>query len=52
MCFDSDSSPPIAVLSGGALTHEDVVLESDDARRAATASPARSASTAGRRWTS
>ncbi len=30
MCFDSDSSPPIPVLSGGALTHEDLVLESDD----------------------
>jgi len=30
MCFDSDSSPPIPALSGGALTHEDLVLESDD----------------------
>jgi len=30
MCFDSDSSPPIPVLSGGALTHEDLALESDD----------------------
>jgi carboxymethylenebutenolidase len=30
MCFDGDSLPPIPVLSGGALTHEDVVLESPD----------------------
>ena len=30
MCFDSDSLPPIPVLSGGALTHEDLVLEADD----------------------
>ncbi len=33
MCFDSDSSPPIPVLSGGALTHEDLVLESGDGNR-------------------
>ena len=30
MCFDTDSLPPIPVLSGGALTHEDVVLEAND----------------------
>ena len=30
MCFDTDSLPPISVLSGGALTHEDLVLESGD----------------------
>src|SRR5438876_8227356 len=30
MCFDGDSLPPIPVLSGGALTHEDLVLESSD----------------------
>jgi carboxymethylenebutenolidase len=30
MCFDTDSLPPIPVLSGGALTHEDLVLESGD----------------------
>src|SRR6187397_2121489 len=30
MCFDSDSLPPIPVLSGGALTHEDLVLEAGD----------------------
>ena len=33
MCFDSDSLPPIPVLSGGALTHEDLVLESRDGTR-------------------
>src|SRR5215213_2710151 len=30
MCFDTDSLPPIPVLGGGAVTHEDVVLESRD----------------------
>jgi carboxymethylenebutenolidase len=30
MCFDTDSLPPIPVLAGGALTHEDLVLESKD----------------------
>ena len=30
MCFDTDSLPPIPVLSGGAVTHEDLVLESRD----------------------
>jgi|SRR5579872_1684715 len=29
MCFDLDSSPPIPVLSGGAVEHEDLVLHSD-----------------------
>ncbi len=33
MCFDSDSLPPIAVISGGAVTHEDLVLEADDGAR-------------------
>jgi carboxymethylenebutenolidase len=33
MCFDTDSLPPIPVLSGGALTHEDLVLESGDGNR-------------------
>ena len=28
MCFDADSLPPVPVLSGGALTHEDLVLDS------------------------
>ena len=30
MCFDVDSLPPIPVLAGGALTHEDLVLEAQD----------------------
>ena len=30
MCFDTDSLPPIPVLAGGALTHEDLLLESAD----------------------
>jgi len=30
MCFDTDSSPPIPVLAGGAVEHEDLVLESGD----------------------
>jgi len=33
MCFDTDSLPPIPVLSGGALTHEDLVLEADGGTR-------------------
>jgi carboxymethylenebutenolidase len=33
MCFDGDSSPPIPVISGGALTHEDLVLEASDGTR-------------------
>jgi carboxymethylenebutenolidase len=33
MCFDTDSLPPIPVLSGGAITHEDLVLESRDGAR-------------------
>ena len=33
MCFDTDSLPPIPVLSGGAMTHEDLVLESGDGTR-------------------
>jgi len=35
MCFDTDSLPPIPVLAGGALTHEDLVLESQDGSRLA-----------------
>src|SRR5438477_5483721 len=35
MCFDSDSLPPIPVLSGGALTHDDLVLESSDGTKLA-----------------
>jgi carboxymethylenebutenolidase len=30
MCFELDSFPPIPVLSGGAVAHEDLVLESSD----------------------
>src|SRR5579862_590846 len=30
MCFDHDSSPPIPPLSGAAVSHEDVVGESED----------------------
>jgi carboxymethylenebutenolidase len=33
MCFDTDSLPPIPVLSGGALSHEDLVLEAEDGAR-------------------
>jgi carboxymethylenebutenolidase len=33
MCFDSDSLPPIPVLAGGALSHEDVVLQAEDGTR-------------------
>jgi carboxymethylenebutenolidase len=33
MCFDTDSLPPIPVLSGGAIEHEDLVLESADGTR-------------------
>src|ERR1051325_2414501 len=33
MCFDTDSLPPVPVLAGGALTHEDLVLESGDGTR-------------------
>ena len=30
MCFDLDSSPPIAVIAGAAVAHEDLVLEASD----------------------
>ena len=33
MCFDTDSLPPIPVLAGGAVEHEDLVLESKDGTR-------------------
>src|SRR6266540_5580897 len=33
MCFDRDSLPPIPVISGAAVSHEDVVLESADGNR-------------------
>src|SRR5580765_2123883 len=33
MCFDTDSLPPIPVLAGGALAHEDLELEATDGNR-------------------
>src|SRR2546423_6500328 len=30
MCFDTDSSPPIPVIRGAAVSHEDLVLEAAD----------------------
>jgi carboxymethylenebutenolidase len=33
MCFDADSLPPILALSGAAVSHEDLVLESADGNR-------------------
>jgi carboxymethylenebutenolidase len=33
MCFDSDSLPPIPVLRGAAVSHEDLVLEAKDGNR-------------------
>jgi carboxymethylenebutenolidase len=41
MCFDSDSLPPIPVISGAAVSHQDLVLEAADGNRFAafTASP-------------
>jgi carboxymethylenebutenolidase len=35
VCFDSDSSPPIPVIRGAAVSHEDVVLEASDGNRLA-----------------
>lgn len=47
MCFELDSSPPIPVLAGAAVDHEDVVLESADGTRFAAfvARPAEPAGT-------
>jgi carboxymethylenebutenolidase len=33
MCFDLDSSPPIPVISGASVSHEDLVLEAADGNR-------------------
>jgi carboxymethylenebutenolidase len=33
MCFDLDSSPPIPVIAGAAISHEDLVLEARDGNR-------------------
>src|ERR1041384_3404440 len=30
MCFDTDSSPPIPVIAGAAVSHDDVVLRAAD----------------------
>jgi carboxymethylenebutenolidase len=30
MCFDSDSAPPIPVISGAAISHDDLTLEASD----------------------
>src|SRR2546430_16218780 len=47
MCFDSDSSPPIPVISGAAISHDDLVLEARDGNRFAAfaASPDEPATT-------
>src|SRR5438046_8337682 len=33
MCFDLDSEPPIPVLKGAAVSHDDLVLEAADGNR-------------------
>ncbi len=33
MCFDLDSTPPIPVIAGAAVAHEDLILESEDGNR-------------------
>jgi carboxymethylenebutenolidase len=40
VCFDSDSLPPIPVISGAALSHDDLVLEAADGNRFAAFSAA------------
>jgi carboxymethylenebutenolidase len=35
VCFEVDSAPPIPVISGAAVAHRDLVLESDDGARLA-----------------
>jgi carboxymethylenebutenolidase len=35
VCFDLDSAPPIPVVSGAAVSHDDVVLEASDGNRVA-----------------
>jgi carboxymethylenebutenolidase len=35
MCFDTDSAPPIPVISGAAVSHDDLVLEAADGNRLA-----------------
>jgi carboxymethylenebutenolidase len=47
MCFDLDSSPPIAPISGAAVAHDDLILEASDGNRFAafSASPEETAQT-------
>src|SRR3954454_944564 len=33
MCFELDSAPPIPVISGAAVSHDDLVLEARDGNR-------------------
>src|ERR671931_2651534 len=33
MCFDADSAPPIPVIVGAAISHEDLVVEAADGNR-------------------
>ena len=33
MCFEPDSFPPIPVIRGAAVSHEDLTLEADDGNR-------------------
>src|SRR6266540_1192942 len=33
MCFERDSLPPVPVISGAAVSHEELVLEADDGNR-------------------
>src|SRR5499427_8424036 len=33
MCFELDSEPPIPVISGAAVSHDDLVLEASDGNR-------------------
>ena len=40
MCFDRDSLPPVPVLSGAAVSHDDLVLEAGDGNRLAAFSAA------------
>ena len=40
MCFDRDSLPPVPVLSGAAVSHDDLVLEAADGNRLAAFSAA------------
>src|ERR1043166_4506000 len=36
MCFDTDSAPPIPVIAGAAVSHEDLELEAADGNRFAS----------------